>query len=106
MRALTGRLREEVTADLALPNLDLDTGSGIQPGTYALTDDTYARLLTEITRRPGIKITEGLREDILRFYSDPGAPINTKNDRRAWARVTNGLNQLRQSAALKVPGAR
>jgi hypothetical protein len=26
MRALTGPLREEVTADLALPNLDLDTG--------------------------------------------------------------------------------
>jgi hypothetical protein len=106
MRALMGRLRENLIADLALPNIDLDTGNGIRPGVYALTDDTYARLLTEITRRTGVKITEGLREDILLFYSDPSAPINTKNDRRAWARVTNGLSQLRQSAALKMPGGR
>jgi Zinc dependent phospholipase C len=98
LRELTGRLRENPSEDLELPNVDLDTGMRTQPGAYRLTDNTYARLLNEITTRPGIKIPRGLRDDILLFYSDPSAPISTKNDRRAWARVMNGLNQLKQSA--------
>ena len=97
MRELTGELRENPSADIVLANVDLDTGKRTQPGAYSLTDNTYARLLNEITRRPGIKIPPGLRDDILLFYSDPNAPIRTKNDPRAWARVLNGLNQLKLS---------
>jgi hypothetical protein len=99
MRELTGWLRQNPSDDLELANVDLDTGMRTQPGAYRLTDNTYARLLNEITRRPGTKISTGLRDDILMFYSDPSAPINTKNDRRAWAGVMNGLNQLKLSAA-------
>jgi hypothetical protein len=95
---LTGRLRENPSEDLELANVDLDTGMRTQPGAYRQTDNTYARLLNEITTRPGTKIPPRLRDDILMFYSDPSAPINTKNDRRAWARVMNGLNQLKLSA--------
>jgi hypothetical protein len=98
LRELTGRLRQNPPENLALPNVDLDTGTRTQPGAYRLTDNTYARLLNEIRTRPGIKIPPGLRHDILLFYSDPSAPISTKNDRRAWARVMNGLNQLKQPA--------
>jgi hypothetical protein len=98
MRTLIARLRENPAADLALPNLDLDTGLRTQPGAYPLADQTYARLLDEITTTPGVNIPPGLREDILLFYSDPKAAISTKDDPRAWARVLNQLNQLKQSA--------
>jgi hypothetical protein len=97
MREGTGRLREDSSDDLALPNVDLDTGKRTQPGAYRLTDDTYARLLDEIMTTPGVKIPPGLRDDILEFYSDPKAPISTKNDHRAWARVMNQLKQLKAS---------
>jgi hypothetical protein len=98
MRELTGRLRQNPSEDLALVNVDLDTGTRTQPGAYRLTDNTYARLLNRITTQPGMNIPRGLRDDILLFYSDPNAPIITKNDRRALARVMNGLNQLKLSA--------
>jgi hypothetical protein len=99
MRELTRQLRENPSENLALANVDLDTGKPTQPGAYGITDDTYARLLNKITTRPGIKIPPGLRDDILLFYSDPNAPIRTKNDPRAWARVLKGLNQLKLSVA-------
>jgi Zinc dependent phospholipase C len=97
LRELTRRLRQSPFEDLGLPNVDLDTGNRTQPGAYRLTDNTYARLLSRITRS-GTKIPAGLRNDILLFYSDPNAPISTKNDRRAWIKVLKGLNQLKQSA--------
>ena len=90
LRESTGRLRQNPSEELALPNVDLDTGMRTQPGAYRLTDNTYARLLRRITTRPGIKIPSGLRDDILLFYSDPSAPISTKDNRRAWARVRTG----------------
>jgi hypothetical protein len=98
MRELVGWLRQNPAEDVALANVDLDTGNRTEPGTYRLTDNTYARLLNEVTTRPAVTIPPGLRNDILLFYSDPSAPISTKNDRRAWARVMNGLNQLKLSA--------
>jgi hypothetical protein len=97
MRELTARLREDSSDDFALPNVDLDTGLRTQPGAYPLTDDAYARLLNEIMTTPGVNIPRGLRDDILQFYSDLNAPISTKNDRRAWARVLNQLKQLKSS---------
>ena len=99
MRELIARLRQSPSDKVELANVDLDTGTRTEPGTYRLMDDTYARLLNEITRQPGVRIPTGLRDDILLFYSNPNAPISTKNDRRAWARVLNGLNQLKQSGA-------
>ncbi|HKE28896.1 MAG TPA: zinc dependent phospholipase C family protein [Bryobacteraceae bacterium] len=99
MRELAEWLRRNPPEDFGLANVDLDTGKRTEPGTYRLTDDTYARLLNEITTQPGTQIPQGLRDDILLFYSHPGAPISTKSDRRAWARVMNELNQLKVSAA-------
>jgi hypothetical protein len=98
LRELTRRLRQEPSEDLVLANLDLDTGKQTEPGAYRLTDDTYARLLNRLTTQSGVKTPPALRDDILLFYSNPNAPISTKKNRRAWARVIKGLNQLRSSA--------
>ncbi len=78
-----------------IPNRDLDTGDKSRPGAYALTDQTYARLLHTIAADPGQPVTPGLKQDILDFYSDPNAPITTKKHRKAWTQVAKDLAVLR-----------
>jgi len=89
----------------AVPDLDLDTGYPTRPGTYRLTDETYAELLARVTRdaaRPPL----GLRQNILAFYANPNAPIATKKHRRAWRRVQKELAILRTMPASRIPDAR
>lgn len=82
----------------AIPNRDLDTGEKTQPGAYALTDKTYAKLLHEITTQPGRHIAPGVRQNILDYYSDANAPITTKKDAKKWEQVMQDLATLRNLA--------
>jgi Zinc dependent phospholipase C len=89
-------LLEEVRTDsLVLPNRDLDSGAATQAGEYSLTDDTYAKLLSQLTNRKFDLTTPELRGDILQFYSDPLAPNGAKKDQTRWQGVLNSLDQLR-----------
>src|SRR6202158_2983648 len=70
---------EEVRTDtLVLPNSDLDTGQPTKAAEYSLTDDTYAKLLGELSGRKFDRTTAELRANILEFYSDLSASIETK----------------------------
>jgi hypothetical protein len=90
---------------LGLPNRDLDTGNWTKPGTYGLTDRTYARLLQEITEKQKTPVPPGLKRDILDYYAAPDAPITTKRDRDQWKRVQRDLAWLREMPARSVaPG--
>jgi hypothetical protein len=73
--------------DLALQNLDLDTGKPVRPGTYRLTDETYATLLNRLTSRPERPIPAEVRHDILDFYADPDGPNSTKKNAAEWQRI-------------------
>jgi hypothetical protein len=77
-----------------LPNQDLDTGRGVQPGGYSLTDSTYAHLLHLLTRQPADPIPPGIKEDILAYYANPEAPITTKKNAQQWAQVQADLATL------------
>jgi Zinc dependent phospholipase C len=77
--------------DHYISNRDLDTGVVVKPGGYPLTDRTYARLLTELTKHPTYPVPIQLKRDIEQFYSDPLSPITTKNDSKQWARVQANL---------------
>jgi zinc dependent phospholipase C len=81
-----------------IPNRDLDTGEKTQPGTYSLTDETYAKLLHSIVKQSGRPIAPGMRQNLLAYYSDANAPITTKNDSKAWAQVMKDLAALRNSS--------
>lgn len=54
-----------------LPNLDLDTGNTVYPGTYSLEDYTYANLLHQMTRTPESPIPFGIKRDLLAYFADP-----------------------------------
>jgi len=99
---------EEVRANtLDLPNRDLDSGNETKPAEYALTDDTYAKLLSQLTARKFDLTTPELRDNIQHFYSDLSAPIDTKKDAAQWQTVLTSLDQLKLIApTLAASGAK
>jgi hypothetical protein len=95
-----GLLREESKGKLELPNRDCDTGRDTRAGEYILTDETYARLVDEITtRKVAGSISPAIREDVLQFYADSSAPIATKKNAKAWRKLQDELDTLKQPAA-------
>jgi hypothetical protein len=87
---------EEVRNDkLVLPNCDLDSGQETKPAEYSLTDDAYAKLLAQLSERKFNLTSPELRDNILRFYSDPTAAIETKRDQARWQNVLTSLDQLK-----------
>ncbi len=93
---------EEVRTDsLLLPNRDCDTGKGTKAAEYSLTDDTYEKLLARLSERKFDLTTPELRDDILHFYSDLSAPLETKKDKVRWQSVLTSLDQLK--SVIQVP---
>jgi len=88
-------LKGERSGKLALPNADFDTGQPTKPAEYSLTDDTYAKLLSQLAKRNFAGTSAELRANILDFYSDPSPPIHTKLDKRAWSEVLEALDKLK-----------
>ena len=80
---------------LELSNSDLDSGKETRAAEYSLTDDTYAKLLEQLTSRKFDLTTPALRDDILHFYGDLSAPITTKKDAAHWQGVLVSLDQLK-----------
>lgn len=78
-----------------LPNCDLDSGQVTRAAEYSLTDDTYAKLLGQLSTRKFDATTPELRTNILDFYSDVSASIETKKDQNEWNKVLGELDQLK-----------
>jgi|SRR5579863_980999 len=90
---------EEVRNDtLALPNCDLDSGQPTRAAEYSLTDDAYAKLLSQLSERKFDLTSPELRDNILQFYADPSAAIDTKRDAVRWQSVLMSLGQLKALA--------
>src|ERR1700676_848897 len=83
------------TDSLILPNRDFDTGNMTKAAEYTLTDDTYAKLLSQLSDRKFNLTSPELRANLLDFYSDLSAPIGTKSDAVRWRNVLAALDQLR-----------
>ena len=87
---------EEVRTDsLQLANIDFDTGKKTKAAEYTLTDDSYAKLLAKLSERKFDRTSPELRQNILDFYSDLSAPIETKKDDVRWQSVLTSLDQLK-----------
>ena len=92
-------LLEHARADtLMLPNFDLDSGNPTKPAEYSLTDETYAKLLGQLSGRSFDRTSPALRANILEFYADPTAPIETKENQKDWKTVLSEIDQLRSVA--------
>jgi hypothetical protein len=80
---------------LALTNTDFDTGRVTHAGEYALTDNAYAHLLDRLTSQNFKGLTPDLRDNILKFYGDPNAPVATKRNPAEWAKIQEELQRLK-----------
>ena len=88
-------LRQVRIGSLELANSDFDTGKPTKAAEYSLTDDTYARLLGQLADKKFNLTSTGLRDNVLQFYSDLSAPIETKKDQGRWQSVLTSLDQLK-----------
>src|SRR5579862_9763924 len=91
-------LEEVRTGTLVLPNCDLDSGNRTKAAEYSLTDNTYAKLLAQLSERKFDRTSPELRDNILQFYSDLSLPIETKKGQVRWQGVLTALDQLKSVA--------
>jgi hypothetical protein len=98
-------LEEVGTDSLVLHNCDLDSGNETKAAEYSLTDDTYAKLLAQLSNRKFDLTSPELRDNILDFYSDLSAPIETKKERDDWESVLSELEQLKSITPIPVAAA-
>src|SRR5713226_6667659 len=88
-------LQQVRAGSLDLANCDFDTGKETEATEYSLTDETYAKLLAQLSERKFDLTSLELRANILQFYSDPSAAIETKKDPVRWQSVLASLDQLK-----------
>jgi len=88
-------LQEVRAGSLQLRNMDLDSGKETVAAEYTLTDEAYAKLLSQLTERKFDRTSAELRDNILKFYADLSAPIETKKDAARWQSVLANLDQLK-----------
>jgi len=92
-------LLEQVRTDtLVLANCDFDSGQPTKAAEYSLTDDAYAKLLAQLSKRKFDLTSPELRSNILHFYSDLSVPIETKKDAGRWQAVLTELIELKAVA--------
>jgi hypothetical protein len=80
-------------------NNNLDTGSVTTPGEYPLADDTYAKLVDQLSKNQFAQTSPELRAVLLSYYSDPDAPFATKKNKKEWARVTKEIDELKNATS-------
>jgi hypothetical protein len=80
---------------LRLTNCDLDDGKVTAPGEYSLADDTYAKLLEQLTDHKFESMTPQLRANIVSFYSEPSTGIDTKKSEAERQKLEADLDQLK-----------
>jgi hypothetical protein len=84
-------------ANLHLINVDFDTGNNTAPGEYKPADITYGSLLLKLWKKRFNLLSEGLRQNILEFYSNPNGIIATKKGQQQWEKIAEALERLKNS---------
>ena len=74
-----------------LPNRDLDTGQQTQPGTYRLTDETFAQLLHRLAAQPKSPIPLTIQQSLLTFYANPVSRTPSRKHPELQAQITADL---------------
>ena len=92
---------EQVRAgSLDLANYDFDTGKKTTGGGILPDRRTYAELLGQFAKGKFDLTSPDLRDNILEFYSDLSAPIETKKDKDRWQDVLTSLDQLKSATPI------
>ena len=91
-RNFLNQIRQRI--DVALQNLDLDTGNHTVPMECILADETYQNLLLSLSEQHFESTSSALRNDILKFFSTYKLPTRTRSERKRRQKIQESLNQL------------
>jgi zinc dependent phospholipase C len=83
---------------LELPNNNFDLGENTGPGKYRLNDEAHARLLDKLAESKFLGATPGVKAELLHFFAESDAPYATKRNAKAWAKVQEEIEQLKNMA--------
>jgi hypothetical protein len=80
---------------LELEDRNYDTGSVTLAGTYRLADHVYAEWLDLLAKKNFAAVTPAITTELLGYYHDASAPIDTKKHLKKWKRVLTELRDLK-----------
>lgn len=95
LERLRSDLRDQAAGQLALPNLDFDTGRKTRPGEYPLTDKAYSDLVHRLAKNHFANMSADLQTAIVSFYAQANARNAVHRDAKNWQRTMNELAELR-----------
>ncbi|MBV9301437.1 MAG: zinc dependent phospholipase C family protein [Acidobacteriaceae bacterium] len=93
------RLSDTAGGNLQLANTNFDLGRAARPGEYRLQDDTYAYWLHALAEDKFSGVTPRIGDEILGYYSNFKALLDTKKDKENWRRVLTELDELKATRA-------
>lgn len=82
---------------LDLPDVDYDTGKQTHFGEYVLADKTYDKLVENLKDTKYNNLTEGLKQNILDFYSKADTISLAKRDTKEWKKTYLALQGVRSA---------
>ena len=93
-------LAEAGSGHLDVPNRNFDTGTPIQPGTYFMQDDAYARLLNDLQQDQFKQISPELQSNILAYFRSLRLPGHFRRDKMEktpvdWSKVPQEVEALK-----------
>ncbi len=94
-------LNDEKKKKLSLDNKNLDTGKITTPGEYELADETYAKLLDELSEKQFAGVMPELRQNILSYFNNSQARLKIKQDQDDRNKLQDQLDALHQTATFR-----
>jgi hypothetical protein len=85
---------------LDLPDKNYDTGDVTPAGAYRMNDDTQAIWLHKLAEKKFTTVTPDIQQELLDFYRDPNAPVNTKKKPAEWRQTLGELETLKAYARM------
>jgi Zinc dependent phospholipase C len=94
-----GTIDDVSSKTLHLENKNYDVGVITPPGVYRLDDDAHAFWLDLLAKKDFHTVTAPIATELLTYYSDLNAPINTKKHPETWKRLLTELDGLKVARA-------
>ena len=98
----TEKLQEARAHRLVLPDTNFDVGEPTKPGVYKMADDAYCELLDKLAEKKFSGVGDGIRSNILAYYTNLDVPFSTKRNKKRWSHL---LSELQALEARQAPGA-
>ena len=89
-----GMLQQLRNSNSELANMQLDTGKRTEPGTYALTDETYTTLLEKLDSKKFKYLTPQLQQDIINFYKNM-KPAKDQEQQKEQEKAKEALGRMK-----------